>query len=446
MGAVDSLAHRLEGLCPGAPKPTEAIKKQFLRQPLKAPEELALRRRGFATEPSPVKPPTDDTSLVHIYLRGREGETISTAELDFFGVWIFTDGSCSKHELASRLNRAGWAIVQIDPETGELLAALAGPVLRKWQQTSPASEVTAACMAACFARAGVECRAYTDWQGITRLWGPAASLSRRQLWAGPVRAARGLHSIQFEWTRSHRDELQEAHGSHEWITAIGNTYADEWAAEGRKLHPQQDAGIVEEAMEQAALHRDFLLHAGRALAHWAREDREQVMWRRPVGARRRGGRNSPRLTRPHEWTTDAAQSVQRCIRCLAAQSAQSEARACHGGHFLEKLIANPMGHEIVVFRAPGCLPLVACSRCGASAESVPRGLSKLCSGILRPGQRLRLDRLLSEGRHPKEERLDQQVRYEKVAAHLALAGDAVVLDEVEAIPRRLFRARRRRRC
>ena len=429
---------------PRGTMPPQQHHEQFLHQPLTSDAELALRWSGFATRPSDVKPPTSDAGRCMIYIQGREEEQVSTDEVQFAGVWLFTDGSCSKHKMASRLNRAGWAVVKIDPSSGQLLVALAGPVLREWPQTSPSSEVAVACMALAFAAEDVGCKFYTDWQGITRLFGPKAALSKRQVWAGPARAARGRVDWEFEWTPSHRDPSQEAEGAHEWCTAVGNSWADEWAAIGRGLHPEQEHGVAEEAVAQAAAHHDFLIHAGKALARWARDDREHISRRRrPPGARCGRERRTPALSRPHVWTAGTAQSVQRCARCLASRSAHSEQRACVGGHFLERLLVAPMGHDVVVFTAAGCLPLVACKRCGATAESLPRGLGKECLGEMKPQAKLRIDRLFAEGRHPRQERVDGELRYTQVPAQHALAADTFELEDVEPIPRRLYHRRRR---
>ena len=157
---------------PRGTMPPQQRHEQFLHQPLTSDAELALRWSGFATRPSDVKPPTSDAGRCMIYIQGREEEQVSTDEVQFAGVWLFTDGSCSKHKMASRLNRAGWAVVKIDPSSGQLLVALAGPVLREWPHTSPSSEVAAACMALAFAAEDVGCKFYTDLQGITRLWLP----------------------------------------------------------------------------------------------------------------------------------------------------------------------------------------------------------------------------------------------------------------------------------
>ena len=80
-----------------------------------------------------------------------EGADMDTKDVKFSGWWIFTDGSCTKHRLCGRFQRAGWAVIQVCRATGALITAIAGPVLREWPQTSPCSEVTAACMATAFA-------------------------------------------------------------------------------------------------------------------------------------------------------------------------------------------------------------------------------------------------------------------------------------------------------
>ena len=52
---------------------------------------------------------------------------MDASEVNFDGLWLFTDGSCTKFPMASRLNRAGWAAVMVD-EDGNVINAAYGPV------------------------------------------------------------------------------------------------------------------------------------------------------------------------------------------------------------------------------------------------------------------------------------------------------------------------------
>ena len=113
---------------------------------------------------------------------------------------------------------------------------------------------------------------------------------------------------------------------------------------------------------------------------------------------------------------------------------------------MQKLMVNSMMHEIEVYMSAGALPIAICVRCGASAEALPRGLSKACPGHCQPQAKVRLERLTLEGRHPKEERLGQELRYHEVHMDDVFQVDQVVLEHVAPLGRRLFRSRRGRRA
>ena len=94
--------------------------------------------------------------------------------------------------------------------------------------------------------------------------------------------------------------------------------------------------------------------------------------------------------------------------------------------------------------APGALPLVVCTRCGSTAESLLKGsgLNGACKGGYSTSARAKLNKLAAEGRHPHEERGQRELRYQKVDIHQVPDVDQVILDFVEPIERKLYRLRR----
>ena len=408
--------HRLEA-CPGGLPLPSSVRRKFLReQGLDDPEhEHALRLKGFAIRPYKIQGPCDDPTQWRCYHRDRQGEVLTSADIHFTGHHIYTDGSCTKFMRCPCYNRAGWAVVQIDPVTGELLWAMYGPVLAEWPQTSPMAEIAALNIAALQAAQGA--RVKIDWSGAVDLWAaPSRATSPGCFFAGPMRQALATNpGLDASWIPGHVAKTDFPELSREWLDVVGNDWADHYAKEGAALHPVQGQGEAHQAVEQAKLHLQLLTHIGQSLALWAKDDTEKVVWRtgrarKPARLRLPRDSYMPRISPDHVWSCSSFGS-QRCIRCLGLRSRSAKTACNPSRHFIHALLDDPKGHRLGAYRADGSLLVVACSRCGAFADShLGEHLRTNCLGRFTSAQaESRYKALRTIGRHPTAERRSDAV-------------------------------------
>jgi hypothetical protein len=154
---------------------------------------------------------------------------------------VFTDGSASILGPAE-FHSVAWAIVKVDPDTGEILASLSGPVGRALPATSQAAEHVAV-LALCY-HCPLATATYVDFQGLVGIEF-RDDFPRDQLYSGVKLLARGgpawNPSRQFLKVAAHQDVDALQSGSREWFLAVGNAAADRVAHIARMRMPQPSA-------------------------------------------------------------------------------------------------------------------------------------------------------------------------------------------------------------
>jgi len=326
---------------------------------------------------------------------------------------LFADGSCFKGTTPES-DRAGWAVIEIDDD-GELVSAIAAPVPPSLPQSSQAGEFCGLAGAAQLVRAQTDI--HFDFKPIVELSKmPAhAMLSPARCYGGVVRDAVGqpgwkkLASIS--WCKAHVDQNSLPAYTTEWLQAVGNNFADEWAKKGARLHgaaEKEDAGEwgrkMSEIVTLLAKVGAFSVGSGGGSTKKPRPKRRRRHVQRPPPPRQHDG---------HHYWLSAGCFKWRCAHCHKLTKSiearrREDNRGCQDAvPFFDELLANPKGHVLKLFpTSSGCATgaVVACTACGAWSEgTLPKKLRSSCFGSASSAssrwQRQALSNL-EKGKHP----------------------------------------------
>ena len=161
--------------------------------------------------------------------------------------------------------------MSIGPD-GSLRAALTGPVLAAWPQTSPMAEFMAA--QALAQVAGPQTEPVVDYKGVLQVLGSGrqADLSHRRVMAGVVRLAQTSQGwanlVKFHWVKAHQDPAVAEKGSEAWLDILGNFLADVKAKEAVLQHPPAQGGEMDRAQSDGERMTRWLQYVGKAVVLW----------------------------------------------------------------------------------------------------------------------------------------------------------------------------------
>jgi ribonuclease HI len=388
-GCEDTMAHRLfECKNEEVRKIREEIMEgnPFFLERASDPRNRPTFEAGLC--PVPQWPLPEEGAAAQYWIWDEAGEAHPAGEGDReLGGHIFTDGSCSGGEQLQQLARAGWAAVEVQPETGKPIRALFGPVWRSLPQTAQASEWVA--MAAAHQAALVKTVAVTSdcaavVVGMKKKGGPGW-LDHRDPWAGIRRSiidTAGYQNIgMVDKVKAHQK------GNKDW-RAVANDWADKLANQGRHMQPQPTDA------ERGAL--NLIIKDIKTLAELVVKIFPK--WPSPAKNGRRPGRGkamAKRLGIGHEWVH--GRMVLQCRWCFskaAAQTAPTRTETCPmrkaGTSLVESL--QWQGHQLIEVITEGN-KLLVCKACGRFAKFMVRGIAGQCKRSPAPGGANALSRL-----------------------------------------------------
>ena len=314
---------------------------------------------------------------------------------------IFADGHASRTNV-DELNRASWAIVEID-EDDTIVAYARGCVPRYLPQTAQAAEF----MAAAFTPqvCGPNTVLHDDCENVVRQFNRPRSewTDERKVYAGLMRwavAAQNSSNLDSLMKVPAHVELSDPSlNPVERHKAKGNNLADWHANEAEKLHPKDEA-----ASKEAAATIKTAEAVLRVIAAVVAE------WPMTVKQYKRLQTNGRKATKrvaaedKHVWVREG--TYWRCETCRGRTRTtvlpkRREAEKCWG---LEDRLARrgeqPLGHDVAEFiTAVGNFSI--CTRCGRYGIQRARGLARVCSGEIRKdGARKTWKRVFTDGLHP----------------------------------------------
>jgi len=260
----------------------------------------------------------------------------------FSGCRVYLDGSCSK-PWDKTAARAGWSVVSIGPD-GSLRAALTGPVLAAWPQTSPMAEFMAA--QALAQVAGPQTEPVVDYKGILQVLGGGrqADLAHSRVMAGVVRLAQTSQGwanlVKFHWAKAHQDPAVAEKGSEAWLDILGNFLADVKAKEAVLQHPPAQGGEMDRAQSDGERMTRWLQYVGKAVVLWPghakfkklpKRHRQKELAARAVVVHDRLQTAVGDQAHQHDWQWRASASRWVCSKCLRHTTVRQKFRTgCAG--------------------------------------------------------------------------------------------------------------------
>ena len=396
-GAVDTLAHRLaDCMLPHIAEARQAaeVSPEFIQWIRDHPDDKKFLSGCFTFKDQDIPMLNTGAKACVVDALGRDTtSTPDTMVADALGTDVSfaefaIDGSCSKPLLIT-LQRAGWAVTLLDPDTDVPLRTMYAPVPSTLPQTSAMAEYLA--FAFTGQAADRRCWAYADFMGTVKA--AAATIEKQlavnSLYGGVMSFARDMDGYQYiekvAHVKAHRsgDAYAQLTAEDRRLTD-GNIVADRFAKAGAEMHDAVSA----EFQEEMTVGQERAASLARLVAHiLPLYPKDEERWSRATS-----GFKKVRSTRQHGWhqwvDTDMGQQCSQCLQ-LRRQGEHDELTGCRGTPtFLVDFLKAPMGHRLVAVNQKGDLTSVSggtvfvCVGCGAWAQQ--RRKLKLRSACVAP--------------------------------------------------------------
>ena len=389
---VDSVFHRCYSCPMVEARAKRALGETLFNDIIAAGETGLMGTRCIAPQPISRSLPSDTQIIRTINMY--EGDTFDDDD-------VYGDGSCS-FPTVSVLRRAGFALVQVDPE-GALVRAVYGTLPPHYPQTPLAAEYAAF-------SAGTElCRNANfvgDCAEVIRSYrlGHAAAVKGTNPFADFWKA---LHRTVPHWERhvsaitkvkAHKtlEDVQAARGNvkHFW----GNFEADRLAKEAVDLHPCQADDVKQYKKARRVLH-DIAHHMLDTLSdlHLKRATQEKFP-RLPNGFK--AYTRDPKLGHRYVWNGSFWYCNVCCFRSSSPLPLGTSRDVCVGYSPFDRLREDSRGHKLyVAFDNDDSSRVIFCFRCWAYGTAYPRQLRSQCTGA--PGVEGSSNKFyLVRGKHP----------------------------------------------
>ena len=378
---------------------TRAAAKGLVRKAIAAGQEDPLYTHGFFPHPGDsIQMPCQEMKSECWHRNGQQGCIDGAVRMHGD---IYADGHATRTGI-NELNRASWAIVEID-HNDDVVAWVRGCVPSHHPQTAQAAEFMAAALTPQIC--GPNTVLYDDCANVVKQFNKGADnwIDDTKVYAGLMKwaklADRADNLTGLEKVPAHVDYKDTSLSPMERHHAYGNHMADWHANEAEKLHPK-DVEASAKAAEIIETAEAVLRVIAAVLAQWPMTTKQY----KRLGSEGRKETQRVPVADKHCWVRE--QDWWRCTTCRARTRTSTlpkrrSAEKCWGlRDRLARKGQQSLGHDVAEFvTCAGDFSI--CTRCGRYGIQRARGLAKVCAGeIRRKGARQSWKRVFREGRHP----------------------------------------------